>query len=133
MAPTPELQHADIEQRSRRPVRPLPLHLAEDRCCRSDVAGARYARYAATAGRLLAARARSSPRYAADSRSTSASTEPPAWVTSRSIASASQGGERYEGNAASTSSAWVSGFTRRSSFATLPSASITKVDRSTPM
>ena len=38
-----------------------------------------------------------------------------------------------EGRRASTSSAWLSGFTRRSSLATLPSASITKVERSTPM
>src|SRR5207244_9934534 len=40
---------------------------------------------------------------------------------------------RRQGSAARTSSAWVSGFTRRITLATLPSPSMTKVERSMPM
>jgi hypothetical protein len=39
----------------------------------------------------------------------------------------------YSGSAASTSAACVSGFTRRIAFVTLPSESITKVERSIPI
>ena len=58
----------------------------------------------------------------------------PPRATSRSIRLRELRRERgQEQSAASTSSACVSGFTFRSSLATLPSASITKVERSTPM
>ena len=98
----------------------------------AKVAGARYARYAATCGASVRPRAAAAIRRREQldllrDRSARAGDEP--LDSLRQL----RRQRAQDASAARTSSACVSGFTWRISLATLPSASITKVERSTPM
>ena len=127
----------DVEQRTRRPVWPLPLHLAKDRrrrCERGRRAVGEIGGHGGAAARsarpVLATVGRREPFDLRRDGAARLCDEP---LDRRGELRWERDGYGWEGSAASTSSAWVSGFTRRSSLATLPSASITKVERSTPM
>ena len=125
---------ADVEQRARLPVGPLPRHLPEDgRRCRvrrrsavGEVGGHLRPR-SRRPRRRIAAVGRRQPLDLRRDRAACARDE----LFDRRGEPGRKRGQ--EGRAASTSSAWLSGFTRRSSLATLPSASMMKVERSTPM
>ncbi len=125
---------ADVEQRPRPPVRPLQRHLPEDRGCgrirRRRAVGEVCRDLAASPRctcRLLAAIGRRDPLDLRGDRDAGS----PDQLLDRVC---EVGRERAQDEStASTSSACVSGFTFRNSLATLPSASITNVERSTPM